>query len=160
MEPTHTTVQGALAADVELAEWVETPADYILRPARVDTGLTTYRLWFVIPTDVPHPISVYIAHNDAGETLLTTGRPQAVWAVLAADPAPPEGEALAVLVHELLRDQSHSQEVVSGTAKVTTDTLAWSLTFDVRDRAAGRQQWAVRLDSIGSSLTTHPSPAN
>jgi hypothetical protein len=157
VEPTHAAVQTALASDVELSEWVATPADYILRPARVETGLTAYRLWFVIPTDVPHPISVYVARNAAGETLLTTGRPQAVWAVLAADPSPPEGEALAVLVHELLRDQGRAQDVVPGSAVVKSEPMAWSLTFDVRDAAAGTQRWTVKLDSIGSTVSTQPA---
>lgn len=156
MEPTHPAVQRALAGDVELSEWVTTPADYILRPARIDTGLTAYSLWFVIPTDVPHPISVYVARNASGETLLTTGRPEAVWAVLAADPSPPEGEALAVLVHELLRDHSRAQSVVPGTAVVKTEPMAWSLSFDVRDQDAGSTRWAVTLDSIGSALSTQP----
>lgn len=161
VEPTHAAVQTALASDVELSEWVSTPADYILRPALAETGLTAYRLWFVIPTDVPHPISVYVARNAAGETLLTTGRPQAVWAVLAADPRPPEGEALAVLVHELLRDQSRAQEVLPGTAVVKSEPMAWSLTFDVRDTAAGTARWTVQLDSIGSAVSTQPiSPEN
>jgi len=160
MEPSHPAIQSALASDVELAEWVETPADYILRPARIDTGLSAYSLWFVIPTDVPVPISVYVARNDQGETLLTTGRPQAVWAVLAADPSPPEGEALAVLVHELLRDQTRAQQVVPGSTTVDAEPMAWSLAFDVQDRDAGRTRWSVRLDSIGSAVATQASPEN
>ncbi len=160
MEPSHPVVQAALAGDAELASWVATPADYILRPALADTGLTAHSLWFVIPTGVPHPISVYVARNADGEAILTTGRPQAVWAVLAAEPTLPAGEALAALVHELLRDQSRGQELVAGSAAVESDTLAWTLRFDVHDQERGRETWTVVLDAVGSRLTRSPSAEN
>lgn len=157
MEPSHSVVQAALAGDPELSSWVATPGDYILRPAVAKTGLSAHSLWFVIPTGASVPISVYVARNSDGEAILTTGRPQAVWAVLAAEPALPEGPALGLLVHELLRDQTRAQEVDPASVVVESGSLAWTLRFDVIDQQTGRETWTLSLDAVGSTLSRSPS---
>ena len=153
VEPTHSAVAAAVADDAELARWAATPADYILRPGRADLGLRQHTLWFLIPTDVPHPISVTLASDAAGRALRTTGQPEAAWRVLAVEGAPVEGDAAGALVHELLRDHGRHQAYVPGSTAVQVEGIGWQVGLSVDDRVAGRQRWTAVLDGPHSALS-------
>jgi hypothetical protein len=154
MEPTHAAVAAAVADDAELARWTATPADYILRPGRADLGLRQHTLWFLIPTDVPHPISVTLAADASGKALRTTGQPEAAWRVLSVEGAPLQGDAAGARVHELLRDHGRHQAYVPGSTVVQPEGIGWRVELSVDDRADGRQRWTALLDGPHSTLTT------
>lgn len=151
MEPSHESVhQAAAAVDAELSAWTQSPEGYVLRPAK-RPELTHHRVWFLIP-DLPHPMSVYIAQGD-GAPFVTTGRPDAVYAVVAAEPELAASPSLPLVVHDLLRDQGRRQKFVEGSGAVAAEGGGWTLTFLVDDERTGRQRWTVRLQRDGSTLT-------
>ncbi len=153
MEPTHASVQAAAAAiDAELAAWTATPESYILRPAK-RPELTQHQLYFLIPVDASHPISVFLAVKGNEAPFVTTGRPEAAWRVVEAEPTLATSPALPVVVHDLLRDQTRHQQVVEGSGAVSADDTGWTVTFVVDDQASGRERWTVRLAGPASTLS-------
>ncbi|HCH63480.1 MAG TPA: hypothetical protein DFR83_11790 [Deltaproteobacteria bacterium] len=151
MKPQHAAIQAAMADDAELAAWVASSGDYILRPALQDAGLQAHSVWFVIPSAIPHPMSVYVACDASGAVRLTSGNPRAVWRIIANEPTPPSGSALGVLVHELLRDHGRHQAVVPETVAVESTASTWTLRFQIDDRQRGREAWSVVLDDERSA---------
>lgn len=155
MQPTHDEILAAVATcgDPEYAAWVSVPGTYVLRPAEVP-DLPHHPVWFVIPGEVPHPMSFYVARGPGAEAaVVTSGNPEAVDALVRAEPGLVTSPRLPALVFDLLRDQSRHLQLVEGSARVTPQGTGLTLTFQVLDKVRGiPQAWTVLLDGDRSGL--------
>lgn len=147
--PTHAIVQAAAIAsgDPEYAMWVEDPTQYVTRPSDKAPALTAHALHFVMPMDMPHPMSFYVAVRD-GKGVVTSTTPSGVAQVVAAEPAL-TAETVPATVFELLRDHGKRQEFVSGTATRAGD--GWAVSLELTNNGVPAH-WDVTLNGAASDV--------
>jgi hypothetical protein len=155
--PAHEDIVAAVANDPELRNWVATPQDYIVKQATVP-GVENHTLWRIIPGDVPHPMSVFVAVPRSGPPILTSGSAPGVAAVIAAEPRLTALDAQVNAIFELLRDQSRRQTLApAGTAGATPPQHRGNTySFDVWDAGAkALERWEVTLSGPSSRFDRH-----
>jgi len=147
-EPSPDAVRDAVTAtgDPELAALTAEPGSYVLRPAPRQGERT--RLFHVMPVATAHPMAFMIAvDGDSGRATVTTGRPDAVREVVAADPALRTPDA----VWELIRDEQHGGLVAAELAGGAAGGEG-RYEFRVRDRDTdGVVRWRLQLSGHGST---------
>ena len=154
--PSHAQIAQAVAetGNREFASWTESPESYILRPSP-KVQLQHHQLWFVIPSDVPHPMSFYVA-ADATGAVVTTGNAVGIDRLLADEPALRDQEAIGPAVFELVRQQGRPW-ALQGTPRVERTNGQIDVWLPVTD---GRSQetWQVHLAGAKSTFVREGAP--
>jgi hypothetical protein len=149
--PTHEQIAEAVAetGSPELAAWTRTPESYVLRRSTL-VNLENHSIWFVIPADAPHPVSVTVCASE-DEAIVTTQRPIGVARVIAGEPALHGSPELAAAVVELIRDHRRAWKL-AGPAAVRENDGATELELPVADDRGTREVWHVTLRGGASTF--------
>ncbi|MGH2947768.1 MAG: hypothetical protein ACRDPC_16205 [Solirubrobacteraceae bacterium] len=143
-EPSHQSVREAVTAtgDAELDSLIDSAESYVLRPARLQGDV--FALFHVVLLEVSHPMGVLLAvDRGTGRALVTSGEPDAVREVVAADPGLAEPHA----VWELVRSPPMDGELLDAVS-----IRPGRYEFRVRDRETGAvRRLALSLSDRGST---------
>jgi len=118
MTPTHEHVRAAVTkrADPEWDEWTKKPSQYVLREKKI--GLKHHKIYFVIPTHLPYPMSFYLVLSNTGSSCIPTEAPGNVLQILAAEDSLNINQQACVAA-ELIRNHQQRVSVVTDYSQVT-----------------------------------------
>ena len=146
--PSHEEVVAAIAetGDVELASWVEDPADYVTSPVLLDAE--RHEFFALMPVTVDHPVGVLLVRGEEG-VAVTSGRPGVVWSVLRSEPALRGPGDIVAMLAPTWDDVAYVRP--GSEPPIVEEDDGWRCDLVVRE-VGGRdpERWRVRLASVPS----------
>lgn len=174
--PTHEEVLRAVreTGDVELADWVQAPEDYSLRPVDIE-GVVTHDVFRVMPKHLSHPMSFYVAARPGGGAVVTSGNAAGVGELVRSEPGLLQGPKAAARLLELWCDSADACTLVEDgatlaglPAELSLQVLpslveragsGWRVQMHVLDDAGQLQRWRLDVPAEGSPTATRDTLA-